>query len=204
MNNLNGGKIKLTINCDLQFNFLCSQKLLFPCLFIFICVFCLTLPLRAQQEPPEDVAPPPLKTLSKTEKNQLAAETNVKKHTILALELMDNRLASAETFNNEKQFDNMFDELGGFNALIDNTLAYLNKNDNDSGKVLNNFKRLEMNLRKYTPRLELIRRDVPARYEPYVRNLIIDLRDARAKAVEPLFDNSVVPGAVIKKPDENQ
>ncbi len=180
-----------------------SQKFfLFFCL-IFTFTVTLAAPVFAQQDQSQDIAPPPLKFVSKSEKSQLSAETNVKKRTVLALTLMDARLVRAETLISQNQYDEMFDELGGFNALIDDTLDYLNKRDTDSGKVLNNFKRLEMSLRKYSPRLELIRREVPNRYEPYLRGLIIDLRLARSKAVEPLFSNSILPDGNQKKPDEN-
>jgi hypothetical protein len=50
-----------------------------------------------------------------------------------------------------------------------------------------------MGLRQFRPRLELIRRDIPVKYEAYVRNLIIYLREARAKAVEPFFSDTIVP-----------
>lgn len=194
---------KLNIGRTKEKFYIDSQKsLLFFCL-IFTFTVTLAAPVFAQQEQSVDVAPPPLKFVSKNEKTQLSAETNVKKRTVLALTLMDARLVSAETFINQKQYDKMFDELGGFHALIDDTLNYLIKYDSDSGKILNNFKRLEMSLRKYSPRLELIRREVPNRYEPYLRGLIIDLRLARSKAVEPLFSNSIVPDDNQKKPDEN-
>jgi hypothetical protein len=75
---------------------------------------------------------------------------------------------------------------------MDNTLDFLNKSDKDSGRVLDNFKRFEIGLRGFTPRLELIRRDLPIRYEFYVRNLIKNLRAARARAIEPLFDTDAV------------
>ena len=61
-------------------------------------------------------------------------------------------------------------------------------------KVLNNFKRIELSLRKYINRLELIRRDLPLEYEPYVRRLTKYVREARTKAVEPLFGETVLPG----------
>jgi hypothetical protein len=47
-------------------------------------------------------------------------------------------------------------------------------------------------LRSYTPRLELIRRDLPIKYEYYVRVLIKVLREARARAIDPLFDDTVL------------
>ena len=140
-----------------------------------------------------DVAPPPLKFVSKEELVQLDAVKDVKKRTKLALELMDGRLRQAETEHTQEKYDDMFKQLGGFHGLMDNTLAFLDSSDKDSGKVLNNYKRFEIGLREFRPRLETVRRDLPLRYEFYVRNLIRYLREARAKAVEPLFGNSVVP-----------
>ena len=67
------------------------------------------------------------------------------------------------------------------------------QSSSSGGKVSNNYKRFEMGLRQFRPRLELIRRSIPVMYEPYVRNLITYLREARAKAVEPLFSDTVVP-----------
>jgi hypothetical protein len=167
--------------------------------FSLLFLFALTVPVSAQEESFEDTAPPPLKIISKGERTSLEAETNVSERTKLALTLMENRLKRAEDFNARGLYGEMFDELGGFHALIDNTLFFLNKNDTNRGKVLNNFKRLELNLRRFIPRIELIRRELPARYELYVRSLIKNLRAARGKAVEPFFGDSVVPNDKIRK-----
>jgi hypothetical protein len=141
----------------------------------------------------DDIAPPPLKFVSKDELGRLDAINDVKKRTQTALELMSARLKQAETFMAQEQLDQVYKELGSFHGLMDNTLAFLDKSDKDSGKVLNNYKRFEIGLRQFRPRLELIRRDIPIRYELYVRNLIIYLREARAKAVEPFFSDTVLP-----------
>ncbi len=141
----------------------------------------------------DDLAPPPLKLLSQDEKAKLNGETEVKRRTKLALELMDTRLKQAETLHTSEGFDDMFTQLGAFNGLMDNMLEFLNKSDKDSGKVLNNFKRLEIGLRGFMPRLQMIHSDIPIRYEWYVRNLIKSLRTARARAIEPLFDDTVLP-----------
>lgn len=145
----------------------------------------------------DDLAPPPLKLLSQNERSKLVAETEVKRRTKLALELMDARMRQAESLHTSESYDEMFVQLGAFHGLMDNTLDFLNKSDKDSGKVLNNFKRFEIGLRGFTPRLQMIHHDAPTRYEQYVRNLIKNLRMARAKAIEPLFDDTVVPD---KKP----
>lgn len=142
---------------------------------------------------PDDVAPPPLKFVAKDEGQRLDAIPDIKKRTQTALELMSLRLKQAEMLMAQEQLDQMYKELGGFHGLMDNTLGFLDKSDQDNGKVLNNYKRFEIGLRQFRPRLEMLRRDVPTRYEPYLRNLIIYLREARAKAVEPLFGDSVMP-----------
>ncbi len=157
---------------------------------VFLIVLCVVpVVVLGQDVIIDEIAPPPLKILSQDEKTRLGSETEVKRRTKLALELLDLRLKRAETLDAAENFDGMFVELGAFHGLMDYTLDFLNKSDKDSGRVLNNFKRFEIVLRSFTPRLELIRRDLPIRYELYVRNLIKNLRAARTRAIEPLFDN---------------
>lgn len=172
----------------------------FLCLTIFFlfAVFCSITSINAQQQeaafvPPEDAAPPPLTVLSKNEKNQLASEDGIKSRTRLSLELMDTRLKSAEMLAEQSKFQDTINELGGFQALLEDALKFLTRNDNDSSKIDYNFKRLEIGLRQTISRLELIRRGLPFKYGYYVLKLQKFVRDARAKAVEPLFSNSVVP-----------
>lgn len=146
-----------------------------------------------QQPDVDESYPPPPKVIPEDERTLLESIDEVKKRTKLALELMDARMIKAEQLHDRQELDAMFLELGVFHALIDHTFEFLNSSDKDSGKVLNNFKRLEIGLRRFTPRLEVIRRDLPPRYEFYPRALVRYIRDARSRAIEPLFGNSVVP-----------
>ncbi len=178
-----------------QLSVVSCQKRIFTTLFLLITVNCSLLTVFAQDETPNAIiapAPPPLKIISKEEKKQLEEQIDIKKRTKLSLVLMEQRLKEAETLYSREQYREMFDKLGSFQALVDNTLDFLKQNDNGRGKVLNNFKRFEMSLRAFLPRLELIRRELPTQFEPYVRNLAKYVRDARSKAVEPFFDNSIV------------
>ena len=145
-------------------------------------------------EPPADVAPPSLKTLSPDERKSLDAENGLKKRTQLSLEMMEARLLRAEKFTSEDNFKKSLDDLSGFEALLDNTFTYLQKNDNNN-KADGRFKQLEIYLRKQVPRLETLRRTMPYRFGYYVLKLMKVVRDTRAKAVEPLFSESVVPSA---------
>lgn len=162
-------------------------------LLIFLGAFCFVFNISAQQDVPPEVMPPPLKFISKEEKKLLEAETDVKSRTKLALTLIDAKLKEAEVFGTQQKYREMFEKLGNFHALVDHTLDFLDRNDNGRGKVLNNFKRFEMSLRTYLTRIELIRRDLPLEYEFYVKNLGRYIRNARAKAVEPFFSETIVP-----------
>ena len=161
---------------------------------LFLVLFSLAIAVAdtCAQDDPNETAPPPLKLVSKDEKTRLDSEGNVKVRTKLALDMMTARLASAEKLVSISDFSGMFRELGGFEGVLDNQLAFLIKNDNDSGRVLDNFKRLEIGLRGYIPRIETIRRDLPLRYEPFVRSVGRYIRDARTRALDPLFSDTVV------------
>ena len=139
-----------------------------------------------------DAAPPPVRTMNHTERTQLDGQQGLKERTKLALALMSTRLSRAEELNAKSEFSAMYNELGGFHALMDDTLEFLETAPRKE-KTLDNLKRFEMTLRGFAPRLALIRREAPQEYDHYVRVLLRYLRDARSKAIEPLFGNSVVP-----------
>lgn len=150
--------------------------------------------VRAQEAViPTNLAPPAVKTLSKEEKTALAAVTDVKDRTKLALDLMEARLKKAEELSTEESFNAVLSELGGFQALMDDAIKFLNRNNNGGGKAMNNFKKFEMALRAFMPRIEVIRRDLPERFEYHVRALLVTVRDTRAKAVEPFYSTTILP-----------
>ena len=167
---------------------------LFLCSLIFAVVSfaVLAVDASAQNDDQNELAPPPLKLVSKDEKVKLDSDHDPKSRTKLAIELMNARILTAEKLVAATDFDGVFRELGCFEALLDNQLEFLIRNDNDSGRVLDNFKRLEIGLRGYGPRIEAIRRDLPSRYEPFVRSVGKYIRDARTKTLDPLFSDTVV------------
>ncbi len=151
------------------------------------------------EEIPADAVPPPVTTLSREELKLLNAKIDSRKRTQLSLELMDGRLAKSETFLAEDNFRESLNELGGFHGLLNNALGFLIKSNDRGDKVDKNFKTFEMYLRKLGSRLESIRRLMPFKYGYYVLSLMKTVRDARSKAIEPLFDDTVIPIAPIAK-----
>ena len=141
---------------------------------------------------PKDLVPPPLSVVSKVEQEQLESLKDIKKRTELAIELMDARLLKAGELSSKNQYKESLDELGGFHALLRNAFNFLKRNDTGSRKVLNNFKKFEIKLRGFMPKLEIIRREMPVRYGYHVQTLMKYVREARADAVEPLFDDTVL------------
>ncbi len=157
--------------------------------------FSFSLSTFAQELSPTEIAPPPLKILPKGEKERLEAEKDVKERTKLALNLMSARLKTAEELDTQNKFAEMYDELGKFHALMDYTYGFIHRSGKGTAKTLNNFKRFEIGIRAYTPRIEVVRRNLPIKYEVYLRSLLKEMRDTRGKAVDAFFDDSVVPQA---------
>lgn len=146
------------------------------------------------QEPTPQLAPPPLKIVSTAERTALDASADLKARYKLLLGLMAARITAAEKLSSQRDYSEMFTELGGFHGLMDDGIQYLKTKDKDDKKVLDTFKRLEIGLRRFAPRLEAIRRELPLAYEDYVRRLIRYLRAARTLALEPQFGDTVIPG----------
>lgn len=139
----------------------------------------------------DDDAPPPSRTVTKEDRDRLAQQTDVKNHMKLALELMNTHLTAAEHYDSQSNFESAYSELGGFQGLLEDTIGFLLAKSDDSGRSMDAFKKFEIGIRAFSPRIEAIRRDLPPKYDEYVRTLLKCVRDARSKAVEPLFDDTV-------------
>ncbi len=160
---------------------------------LFLSLFTVHFSLSTALAQDDELAPPPLKIVTKKERAKLDGEPDINTRTKIAVEMMKSRIDAAEKLNATDDFDGMFRELGHFRGLLDYTLDFLEKQDAKQNKTLDNYKRFEISLRAVAPRIETIRRELPLRYEDYVRELLIYIRDARRKASEPLFSDTVIP-----------
>jgi hypothetical protein len=162
------------------------------CFCVLACCFMLASVVAFGQDD-DELAPPPVKVITKEERTRLDGESDTKTRTKIAVDLMRSRVDAAEKLFAQNNFDGIFNELGHFRGLLDYTLAFLQKQNHEESRTLDNYKRLELTLRAATPRIETLRREMPSRYEEYIRLLLIYVREARAKAVEPMFDDTVLP-----------
>lgn len=185
-------EITPAIEVERPFPFFHKDILSAAILFFAFGLMILPLSILAQ-EPQIELAPPPLTLVPKAEIARLDEKDDIKDRTKLSLKVMDERLSQAESLTSRRDFDGMFRELGVFQGVMDDAIQFLNKHDKRRGKVLDNFKRLEIGLRGFAPRIAVIRRELPLRYDTYVRNLMGYLRDARTEATESLFSDTVLP-----------
>lgn len=163
--------------------------------FLFLILFITTafaVSANAQEITLADSVPPPLSIFSKGEGDQLNTQTDMKKRTELALALMQSRLSKAETLSSERKYKESLDELGGFQALMSDAMGYLKRKNSGDGKVLNSYKRFEITLRGFVPRLEVMRRLMPDKFGYHVIQLMKSVRKTRSSAVDPLFSDAVV------------
>jgi hypothetical protein len=139
-------------------------------------------------EQKSDDFPPPLKTISESERAQLQSSRNISEELRRANVMMQARLTSAESAIAGGDEIRAFFELGAFHGLMDHILERLLIYDEvkRTSSQISNLKRFEITLRGYPARIELIRRR-SFEFDSYILSLQRDIRDARAKALEPMF-----------------
>src|SRR5687768_4926695 len=111
------------------------RRLLWLCLVLVLCLSAAALNTAAQAgDDGLQLAPPPLKMISNEERSLLNASGRHKERTKQVLELMRSRVMTAEKLNAARDYAGMFTQLGGFHALMDDGISYLQKLDNDDRK----------------------------------------------------------------------
>jgi hypothetical protein len=166
---------------------------------LFLYASCLMLMLtfggttRAQdnQDAPQ-TAPPPMKFVSRAERDQLAAARDAKARTRLSLDLTEAHLRRAEEHSAARQYDEAAIELGNYQGIIGDALSFLKSTNRDSGKTRDLYRKIELALRAYVPRIEAIRRTTPFEYAVNVKEVGKFTRDARAQALEAFYGDTVL------------
>jgi hypothetical protein len=167
-------------------------------LFSLVAVFCLTGFVFGQEvqtvdyQGADDTAPPPVFTMSGAEKSQLTNESDLKRRTQLCLMLADARLRSAEAATDREDFQAALLDLGSYQAIIENHIKFLERGNYSDGKVRDNFRRMDITLRSYTPRIETIRRTTPFEFAVHLKSILNFTRDARARALDSFFSDTIL------------
>lgn len=160
-----------------------------------LCAASLSATAAAQTVTPSDSAPPK-KYVPDAQKAQLAAAKNLKDRVKLTLTLLEERLGVAAAHTAAERFIEAGNELGVYQALVDDVLYQIQYRGRDSNSTRDLFKRVEVALRSHVPRLETLRRTTPSEEAVHVRDCIEFVRDARGRALDAFYDD----GSVIRLP----
>lgn len=185
-------------------DFHAARALLFALLFACACAEAAAQP-GAAQRPPPDAAPPPMRYLPAETRSRLEqAARDLKGRTRLSMELAEARLASAAAHADADRFDAATLELGVYEAIVQDAVAFIRQSGRSSGKARDRFKQIELALRAHVPRLETLRRSLPSQHAVHVQSTLDFVRDTRAEVLDSFFDDTVVPArpAAKGKPPE--
>jgi hypothetical protein len=139
-------------------------------------------------------AAPPLRYLPDDVRRQLEAEArDPKARSRLSLQLAEDRLARAAAASDAERFEESTNELGVYEAIVEDLIHYVQTSGRSGNKQRDLFKRIELALRAHVPRLETIRRGLPAAHAVYAKATIEFVRVQRDQALNAFYDDTVVP-----------
>jgi hypothetical protein len=157
-----------------------------------LCAACLSVAAtHAQTVTPADSAPPK-KYVPDSAKARLAAAKNPKDRVKLSLSLLEERLHAAAGHTSSERYSEAGNELGIYQALVDDVIHFLERRGRDTGGARDLFKRVELALRSHVSRLETIRRITPSEEAVHVKDCIEFVREARGRALEAFYDDTVL------------
>src|SRR5687767_8192897 len=145
------------------------------------------------QEPQRtpDVAPPPLKTISRVERSQLDEADDSKSRVKITLTLAETHLANAEARTSQNDFPGASAAIGRYGALIEDVFGFLKTHKAESNKTRDLYKRVELALRAQGPRLTAMRRGTPAEYALWIKEIEDFARHGRTEALNSFYGHTV-------------
>jgi|SRR5438105_692246 len=158
----------------------------------------------AAQQQTDDVtsAPPPMRYIPEEARHRLEGESDLKARTRLALELAEERLARAAERADSDRFEEATAELGIYEALVADAVGFVESSGRPKGKQRDVLKHVEMTLRSHVPRIETIRRALPAAHAAYFKSAIEFVNQQRDLALNSFYDDTVIREAAHAKDKE--
>jgi hypothetical protein len=154
-------------------------------------LFCFAPATRGQEKGLQFLpAPPPLKSVSRDERSQLASSHDPKTRMRATLEMADARLSRAEQLAGGEQYAAACEQLGSYQGLIENFMRFLNENEK-KGKLRDIYKRLEISLRAQGARIEAIRRVTPSEHAVNVKAILEYASQARTVVLNSFFGDAL-------------
>jgi hypothetical protein len=171
------------------------QRALMLSTLVLLSAFVCPLSARAQSPQPSPTpltAPPPLKVISKEERQQLDQAKDIKERLKLSIEFSGAHLTRAEQLTMQTEYEAASNEVGSYHALIEDALENLSALKQDSNKTRDLYKRLEMQLRADGPRLTAMRRVTPLEFAVWIKKVEDFAREGRTEALNSFYGHTVV------------
>jgi hypothetical protein len=143
---------------------------------------------RAIQMP----APPPLRFMTRFEREQLNAAKEAKDRIRITIELAEGHLLRSEEFSGAHKHDASLMEIGSYMALVDDAMNFLGGMKRDANRTRDLYKRVELALRAHGLRLAGIRRVTPAEYAGQVKAAEEFTRNVRTDALDSFYGHTVL------------
>jgi hypothetical protein len=160
---------------------------------LLLFVFALAPSVCAQDAQPTPLpAPPPFKMIVKDERAQIEQTRDSSDRLKLILNFAVAHLTVAEQHTAAGNFEAASTEVGMYQALIENALAFLSSFKRDSNKTRDLYKKLELALRAHGPRLTAMRRTTPLEFAVWIKKVEDFARAGRTEALNSFYGHTVV------------
>jgi hypothetical protein len=177
---------------------LSTHTLALAALFAFACGTALAQEPAAapdaasQPQQQRDEGPPPMRYMPEDVRQRVNAERDLRDRAKLGMLIAEERLARASQFADADRFEDATAEIGVYEAVVEDTVHFLQTSGKVNNKLRDVFKRVEITLRSHVTRLESIRRGLPERHAVYVKDAIEFVRDHRDLALGAFYDDTVI------------
>ena len=150
--------------------------------------------LAQQPRSPQMPAPPPMRFVTRAEREQLNAARDPKARVRTTIDLAGDHLTHAEYYTSEKKFVQASEELGGYLGLIDDAVGFIGDQARDKSSTRDLYRHLDIALRAHIPRIAVMRRSTPAEYAGNLKAVEEYARDTRADVLESFYGHTVLRG----------
>jgi hypothetical protein len=141
---------------------------------------------------PDQTAPPPLKIITRLERNQINDTKDEKNRVKLSIELAETHLSNAENQTSQQQYDAAAAEAGMYWAIVEDVFTFMKTIARENNKKRDLYKRLELSLRAHGPRLSIMRRGTPSEYAVWIKEIEDFARKGRTEALNSFYGHTVV------------
>jgi hypothetical protein len=173
-----------------------------PALLLFVVLF--VPAVCAQDRPLDQTAPPPAKIIAAAERSQLNKSKDEKARVKLTIELAETHLGNVEMQTMQQQYDGAAHEAGMYWALIEDALGFMKTVESKGNQRRDLYKRLELTLRAHGPRWSTIRRNTPAEYAIWIKDIEEFARNGRTEALNSFYGNTVLREGSQKPPEPKE